>query len=137
MIGLGVLALVLIAVGLSFQKKPHNSTAQPVAASAEPGETPAPAVQAVYVPPLVKDLPDGARSSAEALGERLQEQFPAGTPVKTMTGALANQGFTVNKTDDANYHAELNGCKFDWKIMWSASEGKLAQISGTQESTCH
>ena len=92
-------------------------------------------------PPLGRGLPKTFGPAAPYFDMRLKERFPIGSDAATLVTELRNEGFVIRDGRQpyqfsARYQAHDLVCKESWTVHWTAEQGKIATIGGSNEQAC-
>ncbi len=94
---------------------------------------------------LTEDLSPELTNDADARGfaaisaaftARLQERFPAGTPVSALRTVLRDEGFTEEGPGAARLEEQGFMCRLAWIVTWEADMGVLVLVEGRHDGIC-
>lgn len=97
------------------------------------------------IPPIGSNLPHGIHEAQDDFDKRVKSLFPVGSDEEHLRAELVKQGFQITadaaaKAPGAQNQASLSAHEFpcldEWQILWSASAGKITDITGRFFVTC-
>jgi hypothetical protein len=95
-------------------------------------------------PPIARNLPSVFAAAQPVFNQRVKERFPVGSHEQTLLAELRREGFTLSPKNvaptpsksEAVYTVHRVACRRDWRILWSANDGKITAISGRYGAAC-
>jgi hypothetical protein len=95
-------------------------------------------------PPIGRNLPSAFAAAQPVFNQRVKERFHVGSDEQTLLAELRREGFTLSPKNvapppsksEAVYTVHQVACRLDWRILWSANDGKITAISGRYGAAC-
>ncbi len=94
-------------------------------------------------PPIGRDLP---RSFGDMpyFNERVTQRFPAGSDERKLLTELHSERFAITETHEPSSRYRLSAiyevrgvvCREVWTIQWTAEQGKIKEIAGSNRDIC-